>query len=121
MTMERKQDFDMSLEDEFSDFHADVLTTRRCEPTLLCLFASQPGDWHTVEELLSDAEDMRERLDDLQAKPNSGKLYITWLHYPPSYDDYVLVLFFVEGLNWDSVAIYNKARLVEAHQAETRS
>jgi hypothetical protein len=116
--MERHKGIVLSIEDEFSDFHADFLSSRRCEPSILRLLREQPGRWWSVEDLLPETDHMRQRLLELQERAGGDKLFISWLHYPPTSDDYVLIIFFVAQMNWDAVAIYNKARLISASESK---
>ena len=40
-----------------------------------------------------------------------GTLRVTWLEYPELEQGYCLVLFYMDSLGWNSLALYNKTRL----------
>lgn len=100
----------IDLEEELADFTADVLALKTYESSLRRLFDSPSGIWSDLETLLEGNRQAVNEIATLQSNCQ-GVLRVTWLN-PPNLDmGYCLVLFYVESLGWNSLAVYNKARL----------
>ncbi|MEB3232496.1 MAG: hypothetical protein VKJ64_15915 [Leptolyngbyaceae bacterium] len=100
----------IDLEDELVDFTADLLSLRQSESVLSRLFHQPTGTWTDLRSLL-DADDCHlEMLETLQ-KDCDGVLRVTWLNHPELDQGYCLILFYLDALNWNQLALYNKARL----------
>jgi hypothetical protein len=112
-------DMSITVEDELSDFTADLLSERQFEPLLEQLFAKAPGRWLAVAPLLGEA--MSERLEPIEAT-SEGTLLITWMDHPESFygDGYCTVAFFVESILWSSIAVYNQQRLLYPDTLRTK-
>jgi hypothetical protein len=93
------------LEDELLDFTADLLGLKPNQPFLAGLFAQPSGRWMNVGDLV--AGEMRRTLMELETF-SEGQLQVTWLNHPETSDDYCLVLFLMESLGWDNLAIYHR-------------
>lgn len=113
-----QEDLSLALEEQFLELTMEFLTRRSMEPALRQLLSEPGGEWQLVETLLDG--NMRARLLDLQAHADvgEGQLYMMWLPYPPAHGDYALIVFFLDEVNLDTVAVYNKARLLHAQDAD---
>lgn len=114
MIVENELD-DLAIEDEWADFTADLLSLRESESILTQLFLNPLGQWLDFSNLLNDDE-ILQKLASLQADCD-GKLRVTWLEHPELDRGYCLVLFYVDSLGWNNLALYNKARLECLEQA----
>jgi hypothetical protein len=108
----------MSIEDELSDFAADLIGEAHNESFIRHLFALTPGTWSSVRTICRQAQLLTKRLDDLEATAD-GELRVVWMDYPESSygEGYCVILFFQESIHWSSVALYNKGRLTSGEAA----
>ncbi|MEO1743102.1 MAG: hypothetical protein AAFR99_14995, partial [Cyanobacteria bacterium J06629_9] len=72
-------------------------------------------DFLPVDSSSSHTE-VAQTLASLQAECD-GTLRVTWLEHPELDQGYCLVLFYVDSLGWNSLALYNKARLETVESA----
>jgi len=100
----------IDLEDELVDFTADLLSLRQSESVLGRLFHQPMGTWIDLLSLLDTNNCNLEMLETLQ-KDCDGVLRGTWLNHPELDQGYCLILFYMDALNWNQLALYNKARL----------
>lgn len=114
MTIEEQEDIELRLEEDIQNWVADFLTTRVCEPALVRLLTTTAGSWQYVEELFETDNEYAQQLQTLQQRVenNNGTLFTTWLPYPPDEEEYVVILFFMDWINYDTSAIYNKSYLM---------
>jgi hypothetical protein len=98
----------LDLEDELLDFTADLLALKEYQPVLGQLFGLEVGQWENLSELLQGFPEMRNRLMELESLAK-GRLRVNWLRHPETSDAYCLVLFFMESLGWDSLAVYHRS------------
>jgi hypothetical protein len=103
---------DLDIEEEWTDFTADLLSLRSNESLLNNLFSHPIGQWLNFSNLLGGQGELCQRLDNLQTDCD-GTLQVTWLSHPQLDRGYCLVLFYVESLDWNNLSLYNKARLEE--------
>jgi hypothetical protein len=104
------EDAHISLEDELSDICADLVSY---DSTLLDrLFSSKSGLWLDVA---SSCELHLERIKEINQQVG-GAVDITWLDYPNSTSGkgFCTVIFFLEPLLWNYIAIYNRLLFVKA-------
>ncbi len=105
-----------AIVDALERFSGDVLSLRRHEGIVREIFATAPGEWRLVSGLdLHDAA-LARLLDG--TGQDGASLRVTWLDYPDPSSGYCLIVFFLEGIHWHSVALYNKARLDGAPPGE---
>ena len=97
----------LSLEEELFDFTADLLTLKVNLSFLEVVLAQPQGQWVNVATAVQDLEISSETLQALEAAAK-GQLQVTWLNHPETSDDYCLVLFFMESLNWNNLAVYHR-------------
>lgn len=97
----------LDLEDELLDFTADLLALKANQPFVSSLLAQPKGQWVNVAAIAPDIASVNETLMTLEAV-SKGQLQVTWLSHPETNDDYCLVLFFMESLSWDNLAIYHR-------------
>ncbi len=98
----------LDLEDELLDFTADLLALKDHQVVLEALFELGTGQWMNLSELLMAVPKMGQQLDELE-RLAGGQLQITWLRHPETSESYCLVLFFMESLGWDNLAIYHRS------------
>jgi hypothetical protein len=97
----------LDLEDELLDFTADLLALKLNQPFVAGLFAHSKGQWVNVAAIVQDVAPANQKLRALEASSH-GQLQATWLNHPETNEDYCLVLFFMESLGWDNLAIYHR-------------
>jgi hypothetical protein len=102
----------LDLEDELLDFTADLLALKANQVALVALFERSAGQWVNLSELVQGLPAVQRQLTDLEGLA-PGPLRVTWLRHPETSEDYCLVLFFMESLGWDNLALYHRA-LVQA-------
>ena len=100
----------IDIEDELTDFAADLLALKKNETVLKCLFAQPAGTWVKATSCIDNTDQIYQEISSLQASCN-GTLQITWLERPELGHDYGLVLFYVDSLGWNSLALYNRGLL----------
>jgi hypothetical protein len=102
----------MNLEDTLSDLTADLVASN--EPFMERLLTGEAGRWEEVATLCAEFPEPLAKLAVLE-EPYQGDLRVTWLDYPDSSygPGYCVVLFYSEGLNWRTVAIFNQHLFVE--------
>ena len=108
----------LDIEDELTDFTADLLALKDNEPILYRLFANPIGRWLDLACLLDNYDELAQQLASLQADCD-GTLRVTWLSHPELDEGYCLVLFYVDSLGWNNLALYNKARLENLKRVAT--
>ena len=105
-------DLQVSAENEFRDFAADVVTDY--EAALVRLFAYPAGQWVRLDELSDQIEDLPERLGDIEQMLD-GPVVAAWLDYSQS--DYgpgfCTIVFFAEAIMRTAVAVYNRHHLLD--------
>lgn len=104
----------IEIDDEFADLTADLLSLEVNEPIIERLFSRPVGRWSDLTDFLEVEHPTTQEVDALQSSCN-GRLRVTWLEHPELEKGYCLVLFYVDALGWNSLALYNKARLHSAH------
>jgi hypothetical protein len=97
----------LDLRDELLDFTADLLALKANQPFVAGLLEYPKGQWVNVATITQDMAQVSQTLMALEAS-SSGRLQVTWLNHPETNDDYCLVLFFMESLGWDNLAIYHR-------------
>ncbi len=101
-----------SLEDDLSGVSADLLSFRKYESFVRQLFELKPGIWADVLGLCNGLDEIKASIHKLEAKIDDT-LKVLWLEHPdPAEVDFCLVLFYVDVLDWNSLAVYNKGRLL---------
>jgi hypothetical protein len=98
----------LDLEDELLNFTADLLALKINQIVLEGLFGLGAGEWVNLGELLETLPEMAQQLTEFE-RVAGGQLQVTWLRHPETSESYCLVLFFMESLSWDSLAIYNRS------------
>lgn len=106
----------LEIEDELADFTADLLALRANELVLQGLFENPLGNWSDLANFLDGPSEIAEKLTFLQTECD-GTLQVTWLEHPELDQGYCLVLFYMDSLGWNSLALYNKARLENLEKA----
>ncbi len=104
----------LDIEEELTDFTADLLALKANEVFLERLFAKPVGQWSDLAGFFDKNEQIYHKLTSLQANCE-GTLRVTWLEHPELVKGYCLVLFYVDSLEWNNLALYNKARLERLH------
>jgi hypothetical protein len=97
----------LDLRDELLDFTADLLALKANQPFIAGLLEYPKGQWVNVATITQDMAQVSQTLMALEAS-SSGRLQVTWLNHPETNDNYCLVLFFMESLGWDNLAIYHR-------------
>ena len=108
----------LDIEDELADFTADVLSLKANEKILHRLFSNPLGKWSNLASFLNDYDEIIQRLAKLQGDCD-GTLQVTWLQHPELNQGYCLVLFYMDSLGWDNLALYNKERLEKSENTLT--
>lgn len=104
----------MTIEDWLSGFSADLLSYRDNHRFLRKLFSAPAGYWLQVVPLCEGLPDiMQEQLSEAPMSVDD-LFWVMWLHYPSiKGEGYCLILFFVAGIDWHTIAIYNRAHFFE--------
>jgi hypothetical protein len=92
--------------DRLSNLCADLVSLRRLEPGLACLFQRGRGDWVRVRELYLGTEAPTEEI--------GPGLFAAWLRCPSGDPDYAVICFFDVDSGWSGQARYNVGRLTRA-------
>ncbi len=100
----------VDIEDELADFTADLLTLRTSEYILSRLFAEPAGSWSNLASFLEGHQQAVQEVEKFQTDCN-GTVQVTWLEHPKLDHGHCLVLFYVDSLGWNNLAVYNRARL----------
>ncbi|MEM9219643.1 MAG: hypothetical protein AAGD25_35595 [Cyanobacteria bacterium P01_F01_bin.150] len=100
----------LDVEDELEDFTADLVALKQNEEILRRLFSQPLGQWSDLMSLVDERGSVSTVLQTLAEKCD-GSLQITWLEHPDLNTGYCLVLFYVDSLAWNNLALYNKGRL----------
>lgn len=100
----------LDIKEELTDFTADLLALKVHEVFLERLFAKPRGGWSDLADFFDKDEQVSHKLASLQTNCE-GTLWVTWLVHPELVKGYCLVLFYVDSLAWNNLAVYNKARL----------
>lgn len=102
-------DLDIDIEDRLSCLTADLVEFESNSLFLQRLFSIDAGKWVEVGPLCSDLRQVEVQLRELR-EVLEGELRVTWLEYPDAANGagYCLILFFVEALHWNNLALYNK-------------
>lgn len=105
-------DLHLEIEDELSDFVANLVSETGGETILKWLFDVTPGQWTALHNLSTVAPTINQRLKALEQQA-AGKLHVMWADFPGSVYGvgYCTISVFVESLHWHALAVYNKARL----------
>lgn len=90
------------------DYCADLLSETRHEAFLRALFRCAKGEWVAVETLCVETG---ARLPP--AKGPGGDLVVTWLDEPSKLEGYATVVFLSPTELWSTVAMYNRALLLD--------
>lgn len=125
--MNEKTDSVLSDEDKLSDISADLLEFDRYEAFLERLFAQPPGEWLSLASACEGVDDIMQRVNELASRYDTGP-QVMWANYPAELNrrGYCIIVFFAEGPDWRSVAVYNKNRYLRgrsgnAHSSESGS
>lgn len=99
----------LGTEDKISDIAADLVSCERNSLFLKHLFSNEAGRWSDLEFVCNGLNEIEDQLKQLR-KLFDGRILVAWLDYPSPYreDDYCLIIFFVEELFCNNVALYNK-------------
>ena len=100
----------VDIEDELADFTADLLALRANEYFLKRLFKEPVGSWSNLASFLKGHPPAIQAVEKLQTDCN-GIVQVTWLEHPQMAPGYCLILFYVDSLGWNNLAVYNRARL----------
>lgn len=100
----------IDIEDELADFTADLIALSANEYILSRLFAEPAGSWSNLASFLERHQQAVQAVKKIQADCD-GTVQVTWLEHPILDHGYCLVLFYVDSLGWNNLAVYNKARL----------
>ena len=100
----------IDLEDEIADFTGDLLALEVYESSLKRLFENDAGTWLKLTDLLEQNQQAVKTIVALESDCQ-GALQATWIDHPNLESGYCLVLFYVDALEWNNLAVYNKARL----------
>jgi hypothetical protein len=95
----------VDLEDELLDFTGDLLAFKANEHFLVELFSHSSGQWIDVKTIVP--ERLTPTVTALEVA-SEGQLQVTWLSHPEMNEEYCLVLFFMESLGWDHLAVYHR-------------
>lgn len=99
---------DMELEDILSGITADLVGYESNSLFLKRLFSEEAGKWIEIEPLCSGLKKIESQLEQLKESFEES-LRVTWLDYPASYGEgFCIIIFFVEALHWNNLALYNK-------------
>lgn len=100
------------LEDRLTDVAADLLSERRFEPFVRCLFAASPGVWQGVAACCSGMTVLPGSAAEVFAE-HAEPFVVTYLPWPglPDGDPYALVLFLHADNLWSTTALYNRGVL----------
>lgn len=91
--------------DRLSNLCTDLVSLRRLEPSLLCLFqCKQAGEWTPVGELYDSAGGSPESI--------KSELVAAWLPDPSGDRGYAVIVFYDDETKWSFAAHYNKDRLL---------
>jgi hypothetical protein len=109
--MTLQQERKLSINDELSDVTADFVSN--LEAPLLRLFKYQPGMWIDAESLVEDDLAFLSRIRHVQSRCR-GTLEIMWGYFE---DDpaFVTIVFYVAERFWHTLAVYNKALLLNKY------
>jgi hypothetical protein len=89
-----------------SNFCADLVSLKRCEPFVLHLLANiQAGEWVCVEEVCTAL--------GLAASGLNSDLFAAWISDPLGDEGYFLIVFYDRASLWSRTARYNGQRLLE--------
>lgn len=102
----------LDLEDELADFTADLLALQSNQPFLKALFAYPSGHWMNLQDLC-DLSSVTNALASLEAQ-GQGQLRVTWLEHPETSLDYCLILFYMNSLGWNSLALYHRSLIAKS-------
>ena len=101
----------LSLEDRLSCLTADLVEFDRNRLFLARLFAARLGQWQSVDALCVGLPEIERQLQALKERFVSGEaLRVTWLESPDAVygEGFCIILFLVEALHWETLAVYNK-------------
>lgn len=101
----------LNLEDKLSCLTADLVEFDRNRPFLERLFAAKIGQWQSVDALCVGLPEIERQLQALKEQFSfSETLRVTWLESPDAVygEGFCVILFLVEALHWETLAIYNK-------------
>lgn len=112
--MEINEEQEDRLYQLLDDLAFDLVSKRRYNHILKELFAKNCGEWFAVSELSIENEILKEvnlLLDNFRIPRND--IVVTWLKRPNvnEKDPYSLILFYSDGLQWNTVAIFNRSTL----------
>jgi hypothetical protein len=101
----------LALEDELLDLTGDLLALKVNQSFVSMLFGVPSGQWLNVGEMLSGRPEVHQQLRELETMAQ-GQLQVVWLQHPETSAAYSLVLFFMESLGWDNLAVYHRELVV---------
>ncbi len=104
-----EQQEEMDLEDQLSCLTADLIEYKRNKNFLKNLFKIESGKWADINILCQGMNHLQNQLELIENYCDE-QLQVTWLDYPLSTmgEGYCLIIFYLECLHWDNVALYNK-------------
>lgn len=105
----------IEIEDEVADFAADLLALEEHEFVLEYLFKRPAGKWCNLVDFITDDHPIVQKITSLQSDCH-GQLKVTWIEHPDLESGYCFVVFYVDSLNWNSLALYNKDRLQRSQE-----
>jgi hypothetical protein len=102
------EEAEMTLEDHLSDVTADLLSAKGNETFLRQLFSAKAGTWSLVLPICQEMRELARRLQQLEVDAEA-RLFVSWLEYPGGIvEDFATVVFFMESLDWHTVAVFNR-------------
>lgn len=104
---------DIELEDQLSCLTADLVEYKSNQQFIKNLFAIEAGKWTNIDTLCKGMTNIKTELE-LIKNSCDGLLQVTWLDYPMTTmgEGYCVIIFYLESLHWDNVALYNKHHLL---------
>lgn len=117
--LEDLEDTELTIEDQFGDIAADVVSSEGSENFLKRLFALPVGHWAKACELSEGMSEIEDKLWPLEEEIRDD-LWVMWLEYPNALEanGFCVILFFVGSLHWETTVLLNK-QLFENEQLAT--
>jgi hypothetical protein len=97
---------EIDIEDQFADLAADLVSLEAHHSFIKRLLALDSGQWRDTKSLC-DRRPIIAQLEALEARVEDS-LQVCWLEHPLPRSGYCFILFYVNPLQWDSLALYNK-------------
>ncbi|MBZ8182239.1 hypothetical protein [Oscillatoria salina] len=108
----------LDIEDELSCLTADLVEFECNLPFLEKLFSTEAGKWVEISLLCQGLQEIEKQLKQVQ-KSFDGIIQVAWLEYP-QIPDYCLIIFFVEDLFWNNLALYNQEKFLQSKRKSNK-